>query len=131
MPSPEPDRRNVTPRALSDREQSWVKEILENHPDWADVDVSGTQVVAECGCGKCSTVYLHSARAHNPRLAGTKGYIGRIEIRTHDEFGITVTLDQHDGILSELYVDFLDLTDAGDRDPPQTWSEEAHTVTRM
>jgi hypothetical protein len=77
------------------------------------------------------TVYLDSPKPQNPSLAGTRGYIGRIEIRTADDFGITVTLDQHDGRLSELYVDPLDLREPGGRILPDQWQETGHITTPM
>src|SRR3989442_14443835 len=123
--------RTVPDRPLSRRERDWITEILQSNPAWADVDFAATRVVGECACGKCNTVYLDSDRPQNPPLLGTKGYIGRIEVRTADEFGITITLDQCDGKLNELYVDFLDLSPEGNRGAPWQWSEVAHTVTRM
>jgi hypothetical protein len=124
-------RKSITPRPLSAQERAWIKEILEHNPRWADAELIGTQVVAECGCGKCRTVYLDSPSPQNPSLAGTKGYIGRIEIRTVDDFGITITLDQKDGQLGELYVDPLDLIEPGNRMLPDKWQEKGHTVTQM
>jgi hypothetical protein len=62
---------------------------------------------------------------------GTRGYIGRIEIRTDNEYGITVTLDQLDGRLSELYVNAVDLRDDGSRPFPDRWGELAHIVEPM
>jgi hypothetical protein len=123
--------RAVPKRPLSTREREWITEILQSNPAWADVDLAATRVVGECACGKCNTVYLDSDRPQNPRLLGTKGYIGRIEIRTADEFGITITLDQGDGKLYELYVNFLDLSPEDNRGAPSQWNEVAHIVTRM
>jgi len=56
---------------------------------------------------------LYTEAQPNQSQSGTRGYIGRLEIRTADNFGITVTLDQHDGLLDELYVDYLDLEERG------------------
>lgn len=128
---PEPNRRDIVPRPLGARERSWIQEILQSHAGWADVDLTQTQVVGECSCGECNTVYLDSPSAQNPRLAGTRGYIGRIEIRTNDEFGITITLDQSGGKLSELYVSSLDLSPSGNRRIPAVWTEKARVVTKM
>ena len=123
----------VPPRALSNQERAWVQEILQSNPHWADVDLESTRVVKECSCGRssCRAVYLGADAPQNPRLKGTMGYIGRVEIRTKNEFGIVVTLDQHDGNLGELYINFLDLEAKGDREPPVRWEEIAHTVTGM
>lgn len=129
--SPEPRKEPIAPRPLSARERTWVREILEHNPRWADVDISGTVVVARCGCGACRSVYLDSPLPQNPSLAGTKGYIGRIEITTTDDFLITVTLDQLNGRLSELYIDPLDLNEPGTRQLPEIWQEKTHTVIRM
>jgi len=60
-----------------------------------------------------------------------RGYIGRIEISTDDDFLITVTLDQRDGKLSELYVDPLDLREAGGRTLPPVWQEKGRKVIPM
>jgi hypothetical protein len=98
---------------------------VENNPHWADADLNAARVVAQCDCGKCKTVFLDSPSPQNPLLAGTKGWVGRIEIRTTDDFGITVTLDQLDGRLSGLYVDALDLRESGDRAFPDR-QEKAH-----
>jgi len=128
---PIPHRRAITPRTLSHQESLWIQEIVANNPRWKRVDLSNTQVIAECDCGKCKTVYLSSPLPHQPGLEGTKGYIGRIEIVTFDEFLITVTLDQQDGKLGELYVDPLDLREPGDRLLAESWVEKSHTVTAM
>jgi hypothetical protein len=50
---------------------------------------------------------------------------------THDNFMITITLDQHDGMLSELYVNPLDLLEPGDRVLSDQWQEKTHTVVPM
>ena len=130
MPSPR-RRRIVTPRPLTAREELWIREILEHNPRWADVDLMDTRVVAECDCGNCGSVYLESSAAQNPGLVGTKGYVGRIEIRTIDDFGITITLDQKDGRLSELHVNPIDLREPGDRALPDEWREKGHVVKPM
>jgi hypothetical protein len=127
----EPKPRAVPERPLSRRERDWITEILQSNPAWADVDFAATRVVGECPCGECQAVYLDSDSPQNPPLLGTKGYIGRIEIRTADEFGIMITLDQRDGKLYELYVDFSDLSPEGNRGVPGQWSEVTHTVTSM
>jgi hypothetical protein len=126
-----PHRKPISPRPLSEQERSWIREILERNPLWADVDLGDTRAVALCDCGTCRTVYLGSSAPQNPSLVGTKGYIGRIEIMTHDNFMITITLDQHDGMLSELYVNPLDLLDPGDRVLSDQWQEKTHTVVPM
>ncbi len=124
-----PKRRPIPARDLSVQERSWVQEILNTNRLWSDVDLSATRVVAECDCGECRTAYLDSPQ--NPSVRGTRGYIGRIEIRTNNEFGITVTLDQLDGKLSELYVNAVDLSDDGSRPFPEQWGELAHIVEPM
>jgi hypothetical protein len=129
-----PHRRPIEPRPLNSIERGWIQAIVEKNPLWADVDLSRLRVVADCGCGyaNCKTVYLdENVPVQNPRLAGTKGYIGRIEISTQDDFGITVTLDQGDGKLSELYVLFTDIGIGDERTAPQTWQELFRTVTSM
>jgi len=47
---------------------------------------------------------LSSEAPSKPNQRGTRGYIGRLDIRTDDNFGITITLDQYDGSLYELYI---------------------------
>jgi hypothetical protein len=126
-----PRRKPISPRPLSEQERSWIREILEQNPRWADVDLSDTQAVAECDCGNCRTIYLHSSAPQNASLAGTKGYVGRIEIMTTDNFMISITLDQSDGVLSELYVNPLDLLEPGNRPFPDQWQEKGHTVIPM
>jgi hypothetical protein len=126
-----PGKRPIKPRALSTQERFWIREILEHNPKWADVDIGATQVVAECDCGECKTVFLDSSSPQNPSLSGTKGYVGRIEIRSYDDFGITVALDQLDGKLSGLYVNAIDLREPGDRPFPEQWQEKGHIVISM
>jgi hypothetical protein len=124
-----PKRRQIPARDLNAQERSWIQEILEISKFWADVDLGTAKVVAECDCGECRTVYLDSPQ--NSALAGTSGYVGRIEIRATNEFGITVTLDQLDGRLSELYVNAADLHGDGTRPFPDRWGEIAHIVEPM
>jgi hypothetical protein len=126
-----PQRKSIEPRSLSSQERSWIREILEKNPQWADVDLNAAQVIAQCDCGKCRTVFLNSPSPQNPLLVGTKGWVGRIEIMTTDDFMITVGLDQSEGSLSGLYVDAVDLSEPGDRRFPDEWHETAHVVTRM
>jgi hypothetical protein len=123
MPIPERD--------LNAQERTWIREILNAHQLWSDVDFSATRVVGKCDCGECKTVYLDSAAPQNPSLHGTRGYIGSIEIRTTNGFGITVTLDQLDGKLSELFVNHVDLHDPGNRPFPEEWQELEHLVVPM
>ena len=123
-----PRRSPISPRPLSKQERSWIREILEQNPRWADVDLNDAQAVAECDCGKCRTIYLQSFAQQNPLLAGTSGYVGRIEIMTEDDFTITITLDQSDGVLSELYVNPLDLREPGNRTLSAQWREKVHIV---
>lgn len=125
----QPNRRPIPSRELSRQERTWIQEILNSSALWSDLDPSATKVVAECDCGECRTAYLDSPQ--NLAAKGTCGYIGRIEIRTDDEFGITITLDQLDGKLSELYVSAVDLSDDGSRPFPDHWGELAHIVEPM
>jgi hypothetical protein len=124
-----PKRRQIPARDLNAQERAWIQDILNTNTLWSDVDLSATKVVAECDCGECRTVYLDSPE--NPSVRGTRGYIGRIEIRTNNDFGITVTLDQLDGKLSELYVNAVDLSDDGSRPFPEQWGELVHIVEPM
>jgi hypothetical protein len=118
-----PKRRQIPARDLNARERSWIQEILNVNRLWSDVDLSAAKVVTECNCGECQTAYLSSPQ--NQAVAGTRGYIGRIEIRTDNDFGITVTLDQLDGRLSELYVNAVDLSDDDSRPFPDSWGENS------
>ena len=113
------------------QERSWIREILEHNPKWAGVDIDSTCVIAECDCGKCKTVFLDSDVPQNPSLGRTKGYVGRIEIRTDDDFGISVALDQLNGKLGGLYIDAVDLRNPGNRPFPEHWRERGRTVTPM
>jgi hypothetical protein len=128
----EPPRRiGVPERALTAQERAWIEEILRANPKWADVDVTGTRVWGKCDCGQCRSVYLHSGAPQNPSLLGARGYIGRIEIRSVDDFGITITLDHINGALDELYVSYVDLGERGDRSLPEHWQEAARSTVAM
>ena len=129
QPQNHPRRKLVPARDLNGQERAWIQEILDSNKLWADVDLGTTKVTAECDCGECRTVYLDSPQ--NLALTESRGYIGRIEIRTDNEFGITVTLDQLHGKLSELYVNAVDLSDEGSRSFPGQWGEIAHIVEPM
>ena len=128
-PQNHPKRRQIPARDLNTQECAWIQEIANSNKLWSDVDLGSTRVIAECDCGECRTAYLDSPQ--NPARRGTRGYIGRIEIRTNNEFGITVTLDQLDGKLSELYVNAVDLSDEGSRPFPEQWGEIVHVVEPM
>jgi hypothetical protein len=129
QPPNHPKRRQIPARALNAQERAWIQEIVDTNKFWSDIDLGTTKVVAECDCGECKTSYLEGPQ--NPSLRGTRGYIGRIEIRTNNDYGITVTLDQLDGKLSELYVNAVDLSDEGLRSFPERWGEIAHIVEPM
>lgn len=124
-----PSRKAIPARELTVQERAWIQEILGTSPLWSDFDLGFTKVVAKCDCGQCRTAYLEGPQ--NASLNGTRGYIGRIEIRTDNDFGISVTLDQFDGKLSQLYVNALDLSDDGSRPFPERWGEVAHIVEPM
>jgi hypothetical protein len=118
-------------RPLTPQERFWVGEILGGHPEWSGIELDQLSVVAENITGNIRSMKLSQGPLQVLELRGTKGWIGRIEIRTADNFGITVTLDQHDGLLEELHVDFLDLDESGKRPQPDTWREIAHIYTKM
>lgn len=94
---------------------------------------AGEQITEVDGSGHWlhSNVYAAGNLIASDDQTGTKGYVGRLEIRTADNFGITVTLNRHDGWLDELYVDYLDLEERGDRPQPLEWTELAHICTKM
>jgi hypothetical protein len=118
-------------RSLTQQERSWVAEILGGHPEWSEVDLDEIYVLDEHGTGNMRTMELSKGAIPISKLRGTKGYLGRIEVRTADNFGLTVTLDQYDGSLEELHVDFLDLQEPGDRPKPNEWQELVHIYTKM
>ena len=124
-----PKRTPIPARDLTGQERAWIQEILNSNPLWSDVDLSRTKVIAECDCGECRTAYLASPQ--NRAVKNGRGYIGRIEIRTDNDFGISVTLDQLDGRLSELYVNAVDLSDDGSRPFPDRCGELAHIIEPM
>lgn len=128
-PLDHPRRRQIPERELTSQERGWIQQILNSKSVWSDIDLGSTRVIAECDCGACRSVYLDGPR--NSALLGTVGYIGRIEIRTNNEFGITITLDQLNGKLSELYVSAVDLSDDGTRSFPDRWGEIVRIVEPM
>ncbi len=76
------------PRSLTQQEQSWVKEILDLNPEWTDVSVSSIKVNIESVAGNSRTMKLSMDGPLKQNQTGTKGYVGRLEIRTADNFGI-------------------------------------------
>lgn len=121
----------ASPRSLTQQERLWVAEILSGHPEWSEVNLNQIYVLDEHINGNMRTMELSKCAIPIPSLRGTKGYLGRIEVRTADNFGLTVTLDQYDGSLQELHIDFLDLQEPGDRFKPNEWQELAHIYTKM
>jgi hypothetical protein len=118
-------------RPLTQQEQAWMTEILGGNPEWADISANSISVIEETVSGNSQTMKLFTEAPAKKKLSETKGYVGRLEIRTADNFGITVTLDQYNGLLDELYVDFLDLEEKGDRPRPLEWEELVHIYTSM
>jgi hypothetical protein len=124
-------KESIAERDLTVPERTWISQILRANQLWSGASLNATRVVGKCACGECRTVYLESPVPQNPQLQGTRGYVGRIDIRTTNGFGITVTLDQIDGKLFELYINHVDPSEDGNRTFPENWEEAASVVEPM
>jgi hypothetical protein len=117
-------------RTLTDRENSWINDILPAHKDWADVSI-GELNGCEERLGMNYTIWLDApVNPHNPRLRGRAGHIGVLFVltdlkdkRASRNHMVTVSLFFHDGWLSRLDVIWDD-----DTPMPTNWNEVSRRV---
>ena len=84
----------VERRHVSTEELAWIHDIASANPAWAEVQVSGLFVVAECACGCRSVVLEDSEYVQNPRMVGHQGLVG--------ELNVGIRFDGKDDVVSVL-----------------------------
>jgi hypothetical protein len=123
----ENDVRDIAPRPLTEREATWIHEILQARDDWKGADISRTEVVGEGPCDEGKSILLRAPEPENPRPEQGAGYVGRVVIGTGDGSLIEARLTQSDGRLQELFVLFVDPKHPR-RGLPDSWTEVSHEV---
>src|SRR5208283_686927 len=117
--------KEIEPRPLTERESTWIREILQTSEEWRDADISKTRVIAEGPCDEGISILLRAPEPENPKPGLTAGYIGRVVICTDDASVIEVRLTQSEGRLHELFVLFVDPKHPR-RSLPESWTEVSH-----
>lgn len=100
--------KEIEPRALSEREAGWIRDILQVNRDWSNADTTRTKVVAEGPNAEGYSVVLQSASPENPLLKSSSEMVGQLWIQTDDKSTINVQVSQFKGSLREIYVLFID-----------------------
>ena len=120
----------IAPRALSEREAGWIRDILQANDEWRDADISRTQVVAEGPCDEGVSVRLQAPEPENPKAKSRRESVGELWIQTEDGCSINVQLSQFEGRLRELYVLFVD-PKLRKRKLPDRWTEVSREVANV
>jgi len=114
--------KEIEPRLLSEREESWIRDILRANDEWRDADISRTQVIAEGPCYEGITFRLKAPAPENPNSKSATESVGNLWIQVDDGSTINVQLSQSGGRLQELYVLFVD-PEHPKRKLPESWKE--------
>ena len=122
--------KGIEPRPLTEREASWVRDILRANEEWRDADVSQTQVVAEGPSTEGYSLLLEAPEPESPGAKSKQESVGNLWIQTDDGSTINVQLAQFEGRLRELYVLFVD-TKHPERRLPETWTEVSREAVPM
>lgn len=122
-------RESINPRPLSDREESWIRDILRVNDEWRDADIGKTQVVAEEPDEEGVSIRLQAPEPENPKARPVES-VGQLWIQTDDGSTINVQLSQFEGHLRELYVLYIDRKHPK-RKLPESWTEVSREVVNM
>ena len=122
--------REIPPRPLTQREVSWVQDILQVNPDWRGTDVSQTRVVAEGPVDEGVCFILNADEPENPKAASLRETVGNLWIQTGDGSTINIQLSHVAGRLHEIYVLFID-TKRPNRPLPESWVEVSRAAADM
>ncbi|GEM_PF-3319494 len=109
-------------RPLSEREASWIRDILQVNDAWRETDISRTEVVAEESGEEGVSFVLQAPQPENPELKSQAESVGSLWINTDDGGTINVQLSQFEGRLKEMYVLFVDAKHPNRR-LPEAWTE--------
>jgi hypothetical protein len=114
--------RRIEPRPLTEREATWIRDILQVNEDWREADISRTLVVAEELGKEGVSFVLQAPEPENPKAKLKGESVGSLWINTDDGGTINVQLSQFEGRLKEMYVLFVDAKNPK-RGLPETWTE--------
>jgi hypothetical protein len=121
--------KDIEPRPLTEREASWVHDILQVNDEWRNADIGKTQVGAEGPCDEGISIRLQAPEPENPNAKPVES-VGELWIQTDDGSTINVQLFQADGRLRELYVLFVDPKHKK-RKLPETWTEVSREAANV
>ncbi len=121
---------SIEPRPLSEREASWVRDILQANDEWRDADVSRTQVVAEGPSAEGYSLFLEALAPENPGAKSNRESVGNLWIQVDDGSTINIQLAQFEGQLRELYVLFVDPKHPR-RMLPESWTEVSREAANV
>jgi hypothetical protein len=118
----------VPRRPLTSQEATWLRELVLASPQWADAEILGPHVAAECTCGCRSVILEEPSHPQNPKLVGHQGLVGEIslavKVNGQDDV-ISVLLHFAEGSLSLLEVVWYNFPDP----VPCSWTEISRTIS--
>jgi hypothetical protein len=120
----------IEPRPLTEREASWIRDILQANENWRVADISRTKVIAEGPCDEGISFCLEAPEPENPNSKDKSGSVGNLWIQVDDGSTINVQLSQSDGRLRELYVLFVDPKHPK-RKLPESWKEVSRQAANV
>lgn len=122
--------KEIEPRPLSEREASWVRDILRANAEWRNADISKTQVIAEGPCDEGICLRLAAPAPENATSKSTAESVGNLWIQVDDGSTINVQLSQYEGRLQEIYVLFIDPKHPK-RKLPDNWNEVSRQAANL
>ncbi|HEX3154951.1 MAG TPA: hypothetical protein VHV32_10015 [Candidatus Angelobacter sp.] len=122
--------KEIEPRPLSEREASWIRDILRVNDEWRNADISTTRVIAEGPCDEGICLRLKAPAPENPGSDSDAGSVGNLWIQVDDGSTINVQLSQYEGRLQEIYVLFVDPKHP-ERKLPTSWKEVSRQAANL
>lgn len=120
----------MQPRALTEREVGWIRDILSANDEWQDADISRTQVIAEGPCDEGISFRLQAPEPENLKAKSRTESVGELWINTADKCTINVQLSHFQGQLREMYVLFVDPKNPK-RHLPESWTEVSREAANV
>ena len=122
--------KTMEPRPLTERERSWITDILKANDEWRAADISRTQVIAEEPGEEGVSFILQAPEPENPEAKSRRASVGELWIQTEDGCSVNIQLSQSEGRLTEIYVLFVD-TKNPKRKLPETWTEVSREAANI
>ena len=122
--------KEIVPRPLSEREASWIRDILRVNDEWRHADITRTHVVAEGQVDEGIAFRLRAPEPENAQAKPTRESVGNLWIQLQDGSTINVQLSQFEGRLQELYVLFIDPKHPK-RTLPENWVEVSREAANV